>query len=103
MRPHFWPGFKVRNLPAGSPANSQFECMRELERIRWHCRRGLLELDLILAAFLERHLGRLDAQRMEVFRELLDQPDNDLLDLVMGRSEPADPRCRPVLELLRAL
>ena len=36
--------------------------MSELARIHWHCRRGLLELDLVLAAFLERHLDRLDAQ-----------------------------------------
>ena len=53
-------------------------------------RRGLLELDLVLAAFLERHLDRLDAQQMGIFKELLEQPDNDLLHLVMGRAEPVD-------------
>ncbi len=76
--------------------------MGDLDRIRWHCRRGLLELDLVLATFLERHFDRLDAQQKEIFKELLDQPDNDLLDLVMGRAEPADPRCRAVLELMQA-
>ena len=76
--------------------------MGEMDRIRWQCRRGLLELDLVLAAFLERHLERLDAQQMEIFTELLDRSDNDLLDLVMGWAEPADPRCVPVLELMRA-
>jgi antitoxin CptB len=76
--------------------------MGDLDRIRWHCRRGLLELDLVLATFLERHFDRLDAQQKEIFKELLDQPDNDLLDLVMGRAEPADPRCRTVLELMQA-
>ena len=64
--------------------------MSELARIHWHCRRGLLELDLVLAAFLERHLDRLDAQQMGIFKELLEQPDNDLLHLVMGRAEPVD-------------
>jgi len=41
--------------------------MSELARIHWHCRRGLLELDLVLAAFLERHLDRLDAQLTESY------------------------------------
>jgi antitoxin CptB len=76
--------------------------MSEADRIRWNCRRGLLELDLVLSAFLERHFDRLDARQVELFKELLDQPDNDLLDLVMGRAEPADSRCKPVLDLLRA-
>ena len=76
--------------------------MGEWDRIRWQCRRGLLELDLVLAAFFERHVGRLDAQQMQILTELLDRSDNDLLDLVMGRAEPGDPRCVPVLELMRA-
>jgi len=76
--------------------------MSDAARIRWQCRRGLLELDLLLAAFIEKHLDRLDAQQVALFKELLDQPDNDLLDLVMGRAEPIDQRCKPVLELLRA-
>ncbi len=75
--------------------------MSEADRIRWHCRRGLLELDLLLSAFVERHLDRLDARQVALFRELLELPDNDLLDLVMGTAEPADPRLGPVLELLR--
>ena len=76
--------------------------MSELDRIRWHCRRGLLELDLVLADFLDRHLEALDAQQLENFRELLEYQDNDLLDLVMGRAELCDMRCQPVLDLLRA-
>lgn len=76
--------------------------MSELDRIRWHCRRGLLELDLVLAGFLDRHLEALDAQQLENFRELLEYQDNDLLDLVMGRAELCDMRCQAVLDLLRA-
>jgi antitoxin CptB len=76
--------------------------MSELDRIRWHCRRGLLELDLLLAGFLERDLHQLNPQQLEILKELLDLPDNDLLDLVMGRAELSDPHCRPVLEMMRA-
>ena len=75
--------------------------MGDLNRIRWRCRRGLLELDLILAGFLERHLARLDARQLTALDVLLDAPDNDLLDWALGRCEPADPRYRPGLALLR--
>jgi len=75
--------------------------MGDLDRVRWRCRRGLLELDLVLAAFLDRGYGRLDAVQRRLFDELLDWPDNDLLDLVLGRREP-EPRFRAVVEMLRA-
>jgi succinate dehydrogenase flavin-adding protein (antitoxin of CptAB toxin-antitoxin module) len=75
--------------------------MGDLDRIRWRCRRGLLELDLVLKSFLERRLELLDADQLLLFNELLDQPDNDLLDLALGRAEPA-PRYRVVVEMLRA-
>ena len=76
--------------------------MAEFDRIRWRCRRGLLELDLILKVFLDRHFDGLDARQRELFDELLDQPDNDLLEWALGRGEPADSRYHPVLALLRA-
>lgn len=75
--------------------------MSEDDRIRWQCRRGLLELDLALAAFLDRHFGQLGAGEVALFRELLEQPDNELLDLVIGRAEAADARFQPLLERLR--
>ena len=75
--------------------------MAELDRIRWRCRRGLLELDLVLQAFVERRLRQLDADQLLLFNELLDETDNDLLDLALGRSEPT-PRYRALVEMLRA-
>ena len=73
----------------------------ELGKVRWHCRRGLLELDLILEQFNARHLASLDAGQLERFKELLAFPDNDLLDLMMGRTANPDPRFDAVLHLLR--
>jgi succinate dehydrogenase flavin-adding protein (antitoxin of CptAB toxin-antitoxin module) len=75
--------------------------MGDLDRIRWRCRRGLLELDLVLKNFLERRFDHLDAEQRRLFNELLDEPDNDLLDMALGRREPAS-RYRAVVELLRA-
>jgi antitoxin CptB len=72
------------------------------DRLKWRCRRGLLELDLILQRFLERRFDRLSAGDKALFGELLDSPDPELLDWALGRSEPADPRYRSVVELLRA-
>jgi antitoxin CptB len=61
----------------------------DLDRIRWHCRRGLLELDLVLARFRDTVLPHLSAEELEAFKGLLQHSDNDLWDLVTGRLEPA--------------
>jgi succinate dehydrogenase flavin-adding protein (antitoxin of CptAB toxin-antitoxin module) len=74
--------------------------MGDLNRIRWRCRRGLLELDLVLKGFLERRYDQLGPEERSLFIELLEQPDNDLLDLALGRAEP-EPRYRAVVEMLR--
>jgi succinate dehydrogenase flavin-adding protein (antitoxin of CptAB toxin-antitoxin module) len=75
---------------------------RDTERIKWHCRRGLLELDLVLERFVVHHLGELDAGQTAVFKELLAYEDNDLLDMVLGRADPVNERLSAVLEMMRA-
>lgn len=64
---------------------------RELERIRWRCRRGLLELDLLLQQFLERHYATLTEREHAVLTRLLDLPDPELLDYCNSLSQPDDP------------
>ena len=76
--------------------------MSEADRVRWHCRRGLLELDLILGRFMDRYYDTLDDEVRSSFRELLKRPDNDLLDWALGRSEPGEERYRRVIQLLRS-
>jgi antitoxin CptB len=76
--------------------------MSEADRVRWHCRRGLLELDLILGRFMDRHYEGLDEEARAAFRELLERPDNDLLDWALGRGAPPEQRYRRVVDLLRA-
>jgi antitoxin CptB len=73
----------------------------DLRRLRWRCRRGLLENDLVLDRFLDRHAASLDAQSLQAFNELLELGDNDLWDLLAGRSEPDEERHRPLVALLR--
>jgi len=67
----------------------------EKNRLKWGCRRGLLELDIIFERFLEKN----DPRGLE---ELLELPDNDLLDIVMGRSEAYGPHLNDIVARLRA-
>ena len=75
--------------------------MSELDRVRWSCRRGLLELDLVLERFVTEHYGRLTQREKDVFSELLKLPDNDLLDLAMGRADTTDPEYGDLIKLMR--
>jgi antitoxin CptB len=77
--------------------------MSERDRIKWHCRRGLLELDLVLERFVERHLDALDRAELDAFRELLTFDDGDLFDMVMGRAEPQNAQLNDVLEKMRSV
>ena len=70
--------------------------------LRWRCRRGMLELDLILARFLEGRLAGLAPKEKDVRLALLDLPDNDLWDLIQGRTQSDNAQFVPVLALLRA-
>ncbi|BBE50278.1 FAD assembly factor SdhE [Ferriphaselus amnicola] len=70
-------------------------------RLLWRCRRGLLELDLVLEHFVVRHFDTLSAQQQEQFLILLDLPDNELLDMITGKIETKD-EFRPLLDLLIA-
>lgn len=57
----------------------------EVRRLSWRCRRGLLELDIVLQRFSEQHLAELSAIELIAFDGLLDLPDNEFLDVVTGR------------------
>jgi antitoxin CptB len=75
---------------------------RSIERLKWKSRRGLLELDLVFERFWADEglrMGEGDAAALE---RLLAMPDNDLLDLVMGRAELPETHLRAMVEKLRA-
>jgi antitoxin CptB len=74
----------------------------QLNRLRWRCRRGMLENDLILARFLDAQGARLTDAEVVALHGLLDLSDNDLWDLLSGQAEVADAATRPLLERLRA-
>ena len=65
-------------------------------RLYWKCRRGLLELDLVLQRYLEKH------PHDQTLAALLDLPDNDLWDIIAGRSDSYDRRFEETVARLRA-
>jgi antitoxin CptB len=68
-------------------------------RLKWKCRRGLLELDLVLQDFVEKRLADED---LAALNELLDLEDNDLWEIVSGRSDRYDARHGGIVAKLRA-
>ncbi|MCX7184025.1 MAG: succinate dehydrogenase assembly factor 2 [Nitrosospira sp.] len=76
--------------------------MKELERARWRCRRGLLELDIVLQRFMDKHYQQLSETELQQLATLLDLSDNDLWDMITTRKEPEDASLWPVLRLLQA-
>ncbi|HEX7465058.1 MAG TPA: succinate dehydrogenase assembly factor 2, partial [Usitatibacter sp.] len=64
--------------------------------------RGLLELDIVFDRFWKGAGTTMDEAEAAALERLLALPDNDLLDLVMGRVEMPEARLRPVLDKLRA-
>ena len=74
-----------------------------LARLRWRCRRGTKELDLLLGGWLERRWESADGDRRRSFQQLLEQPDPDLADWLTGRSRPADAQLAALVdEIVRA-
>jgi len=69
-------------------------------RLKWKCRRGLLELDLVLHDFVEKHMQDKD---LSALNDLLDLEDNDLWDIVSGRSDRYDARHGGIVARLRAI
>ena len=79
---------------------------RGLSKLRWRCRRGLLENDLFIERFFQRHEAGLTERHASGLQALMDLADNDLLDLLLARKEPEGDLARPevteVLGMLRA-
>jgi len=57
----------------------------------WQCRRGMLELDLLLNNFVDKKINDLTLSQKESFELLLSYPDQTLLDLLLGNSISSDP------------
>ena len=78
---------------------------RSLSKLRWRCRRGMLENDIFVERFFRRHEDTITTGQATGLLALMDLGDNDLLDLLLGRKEPlgevGTPEVRAVLALMK--
>ncbi|MDR3454422.1 MAG: succinate dehydrogenase assembly factor 2 [Rhodoferax sp.] len=58
---------------------------RALSKLKWRCRRGLLENDIFIARFFNRYEASLTTRQAQGLDALMDLSDNDLLDLHLSR------------------
>lgn len=74
----------------------------EIRRLSWRCRRGMLELDIVLQRFAEHQLATLDRAELSAFDQLLDFPDNEFLDIVTSKMHHAPALTTPAMQRLIA-
>lgn len=72
----------------------------ELRRLRWRCRRGILELDIVLQRFAEHQLETLDSAELSALDQLLDFPDHEFLDIVTAKINPVAASKTPAMQRL---
>ncbi|HSN17458.1 MAG TPA: succinate dehydrogenase assembly factor 2 [Gammaproteobacteria bacterium] len=75
--------------------------MSDTARLKWKCRRGMKELDLLLERYLDTRYPGADAAEQGAFRELLDMQDPELFAFVVGRERPNTEELRRVIDALR--
>jgi antitoxin CptB len=76
---------------------------RALSKLRWRCRRGLLENDLLIERFFDSHAKGITEAQAQALGLLMELPDNDLLDLLLRRCEPGFELDRPEVHEVLAL
>ena len=91
-------------MPNAIDTSNELVGARALSKLKWRCRRGLLENDLFIARFFERHESRLTVGQAGAMEALMDLSDPDLLDLLLKRKEPEPALAgADVVDLLRLL
>ena len=70
-------------------------------RLRWKCRRGMLELDIMLHSFLDKGYASLEEPEIVFFEQLLSYEDNPLFELLMGNMQAANPNLNYVIKSIQ--
>ena len=73
----------------------------ELGRLRWRCRRGMKELDILLLDYLERHYPQAGLAPQQAFARILEMQDPDIHCLLVGRSATDDTEISDVIAVIR--
>ena len=72
----------------------------ELKRLSWQCRRGIKEVEVLLAPFFEKHFSDLSEQDQKLFVALLDEQDVEMFEWFTLRAEPADPDMKHIVNVI---
>jgi antitoxin CptB len=80
----------------------ELEPHAEYNRLCWHSRRGMLELDLMLGPFVRQHYPMLPASSQAHYKRLLECEDQDLFTWFMGREKPPDEELADIVEQILA-
>ena len=75
----------------------------EIGKLRWRCRRGMKELDLLTLGYLEQHYPTASAEEQQAFAALLELQDPLLMSYMVGRETPADGTTARVVAVMRKL
>jgi len=67
---------------------ASFNDTQRVYTIRWRCRRGMKELDVLLTRYLDRDYYNAPLTQRQAFESLLEQSDPDILDYILGRKQP---------------
>jgi antitoxin CptB len=70
-------------------------------QLRWACRRGLLELDLLLNSYVDKVYDRLTDAEKRQFISLLDMQDQEMYEMLSGKTSPNDKQLAELLEKIR--
>ena len=73
----------------------------DLSRLKWACRRGMLELDVLLGNFLDQAYSALPNHQKEAFIHLLECTDPEIFAWLMGHDIPIDPELQQITEVIR--
>lgn len=73
----------------------------EFKKLGWHSRRGMLELDLILLPFYEKHLAGLSPDVHSLYQELLAEEDQDLFAWLLMRAPAPNENLRRIITIIR--
>lgn len=76
-------------------------CATELSRVRWQCRRGMLELDALLGGFVDTQYMSLSETQRRRFQDFLNYPDQMLFDYFFGQAKPIDKDVADVIQWIR--
>lgn len=77
------------------------DSINNLNRLRWACRRGMLELDVLLSNFLNEAYSHLETKDKQLFCDLLQSPDPELFAWLMGNEDPNEAGLLKIIGIMR--